>query len=66
MNPTNPRNTEFHEEIKMMQPFMQGPYKALRERGWSRDEAIEIMTISLRVALADEATKRGGIDNDLY
>ena len=66
MNPNHPRNNEFHEEIKMMQPFMQGPYKALREKGWSREECIKIMHTALRVALADEATKRGGIDNDLY
>ena len=62
----DPRNEKFHEEIKMMQPFMQGPYIALRERGWNRDEAMKIMSIALKVALADEATKKGGIDNDLY
>ena len=60
----DPRINEFHEEIKMLQPFMQGPYIALRERGWSREDCIQIMHIALRVALADESTKIGGIDND--
>ena len=64
MLPNDPKNAEFHEEIKMVQPFMQGPYISLRERGWSREQAIQIMQIALKVALADEATKKGGIDND--
>lgn len=66
MTLNDPRNAEWHKEIQNAQVFMQAPYVCLRERGWSREEAIEILNTALKVALADEATKKGGIDNDLY
>ena len=65
MTPNDPRNAAWHIEIQNTQVFMQAPYICLRERGWSREEAIKILHTALKVALADEATKKGGIDNEI-